>query len=255
MPVLDANGQILRCNMKRRFQLSHKYSENRTLRPQAIGGKPKLFKGLSCISPRAAAAARRLGYAVRLTTHRPSRSPTRCPEPGIVASASWANAAAPARQGPNSADARAMPSSTPARTARYGSGRRLASAVLLGAAMAAAASVESPAQPRPPAGAAAPPARATAAEYPADPECLTVTQSSAATYMIANTACAEQSVLASIELANGGELARCFVKKIRTQISIASEGAAPVINYQCIEGAPGCSVEIVRDMFPECHAG
>lgn len=92
-------------------------------------------------------------------------------------------------------------------------------------------------------------------EPSADPECLSVTQSSASTYTISNTACAEQSVLASIELAGGGNSARCFIKKIRTQISIASEGAAPVINYQCIEGATGCSFEVVRDMFPECLAG
>lgn len=89
----------------------------------------------------------------------------------------------------------------------------------------------------------------------ADPECLAVSQASAATYTISNAACPERSVLASIELAGAGNLARCFVKKIRTQISIASEGSTPIINYQCIEGAPGCSVEIVRDMFPECHAG
>ncbi|MBN8911902.1 MAG: hypothetical protein J0H65_07560 [Rhizobiales bacterium] len=94
-----------------------------------------------------------------------------------------------------------------------------------------------------------------AAALPADPECLTISQASAATYTISNTACGEQSVIASIELADAGNLARCFVKKIRTQISIASEGSAPIVNYQCIEGAQGCTVEIVRDMFPECHAG
>ncbi|WP_139247857.1 hypothetical protein [Hyphomicrobium sp. CS1GBMeth3] len=120
----------------------------------------------------------------------------------------------------------------------HGCGRKLAAAVLLGAALAAGG--EAPAQPK---------------QQPAAPECLNVAQSSAATYVISNTVCPDESVLASIELANGRDLARCFVKKIRTQISIASEGAAPVINYQCIEGATGCSVEIVRDMFPECHAG
>jgi hypothetical protein len=88
-----------------------------------------------------------------------------------------------------------------------------------------------------------------------DPECLTITQSSASTYVIANTQCSDQSVLASIELTGGGDLARCFTKKIRSQISIASEHTAPVINYQCIEGTRGCSVEEVRGMFPECHAG
>jgi hypothetical protein len=90
---------------------------------------------------------------------------------------------------------------------------------------------------------------------PDDPECLTITQASTSTFTISNTSCPDLSVLAAIELAGGGTLARCFVKKIRTQISIASEGAAPIINYQCIEGAPGCSAEILRDMFPECHAG
>lgn len=100
-----------------------------------------------------------------------------------------------------------------------------------------------------------PSAKAAGVQSTADPECLTVTQSSPATYTIENTACPAESVLASMELAGEGDLARCFVKKIRTQISIASEGGAPVINYQCIEGAPGCSAELVRDMFPECHAG
>jgi hypothetical protein len=95
---------------------------------------------------------------------------------------------------------------------------------------------------------------ASAADQLADPNCLTVTRSSASTYTISNEACPEQSVLAAIEL-GGGSSARCFTKKIRTQISIASEAAAPTINYQCIEGAQGCSVEIVRGMFPECHAG
>lgn len=95
-----------------------------------------------------------------------------------------------------------------------------------------------------------------AADLPADPECLMITQSSAATYMIINALCPDQSVLASIELSAGAtEGARCFTKKIRTQISIASEAAAPVINYQCIEGATGCSVEALHGMFPECHAG
>jgi hypothetical protein len=94
-----------------------------------------------------------------------------------------------------------------------------------------------------------------AAEHPADPECLNIAQSSGSTYTVTNSACADESVLASIELAGGSNLARCFVKKIRTQISIASEGTAPVINYQCIEGAKDCSFEIVRDMFPECHSG
>ncbi len=88
-----------------------------------------------------------------------------------------------------------------------------------------------------------------------DPECLTISQSSSATYMIENKSCPEASVLASIELADEGTLARCFTKKIRSQISIASQGAVPYINYQCIEGAPGCSIDVLRTMFPECHAG
>ena len=90
---------------------------------------------------------------------------------------------------------------------------------------------------------------------PTDPECLTITQSSETTYMISNTACADQSILTSIELATGDDSARCFTKKIRSQISIASESAPPVINYQCIEGSPGCSADVLRSMFPECRAG
>lgn len=93
------------------------------------------------------------------------------------------------------------------------------------------------------------------AQLPYDPECLTITQSSSATYMIENASCIGQSVLAAIELSGRGIQARCFTKKIRTQISIASEGVAPVVNYQCIEGAPGCTMEDLRGMFPECHAG
>jgi hypothetical protein len=93
------------------------------------------------------------------------------------------------------------------------------------------------------------------AALPLDPECLSITQSSAATYMIENTGCADQSVLAAIELSAGRTESRCFTKKIRTQISIASENAAPIVNYQCIEGAQNCSVETLRGMFPECHAG
>lgn len=100
--------------------------------------------------------------------------------------------------------------------------------------------------------AAAPLAAAPVAD---DPECLTISQSSSATYMIENKSCPEASVLASIELADEGTLARCFTKKIRSQISIASQGAVPYINYQCIEGAPGCSIDVLRTMFPECHAG
>ncbi|WP_334147355.1 hypothetical protein [Hyphomicrobium sp.] len=122
----------------------------------------------------------------------------------------------------------------------------------MGAGLAAARAGE--AQPKPPA-AQEDAASGAAAELPVDPDCLAVTQASAATYTIANAACPELSIMAAIELASDGSQARCFVKKIRTQISIASEGSAPVINYQCIEGAPGCSPEIVHGMFPECHAG
>lgn len=122
----------------------------------------------------------------------------------------------------------------------------------MGAGLAAARAGE--AQPKPPA-AQEDAACGAAAELPVDPDCLAVTQASAATYTIANAACPELSIMAAIELASDGSQARCFVKKIRTQISIASEGSAPVINYQCIEGAPGCSPEIVHGMFPECHAG
>lgn len=121
-------------------------------------------------------------------------------------------------------------------------GATLARALMLGAWLAA---TSGPAHPQ-----ASPDNRL------ADPDCLTITQASAATYMISNTACPDESVLASIELSGGAaDVARCFTKKIRTQISIASEAMAPVINYQCIEGAPGCSVETLHGMFPECHAG
>lgn len=88
-----------------------------------------------------------------------------------------------------------------------------------------------------------------------DPECLAITQSSSTTYVISNTACANESVLTSIELVSNDAVARCFTKKIRSQISIASEHAAPIINYQCIEGRLGCTAEILREMFPECRAG
>ncbi len=143
-----------------------------------------------------------------------------------------------------------MPPAPPTKIAREGLCRALAAIVLLGAGQTGAGAGETP--PKPPAARAG---AAGAAELPADPDCLKVTQASAATYTIANASCAELSVMAAIELAGGGSEARCFVKKIRTQISIASEGSFPVINYQCIEGAPGCSAEIVHGMFPECHAG
>jgi len=107
------------------------------------------------------------------------------------------------------------------------------------------------------AGGAGPSQADAAPSNTADPECLTITQSSATTYLISNTACADQSVLTSIELATGdaAAAARCFTKKIRSQLSIASEQAPPVINYQCIEGTPGCTADILRGMFPECRAG
>ena len=129
-----------------------------------------------------------------------------------------------------------MPSQTFANIPRHGSRCALAAIILIAAGLAAAC-----------------PGRAQ--DLPADPECLEISQTSASTYTITNSACPDQSVLAAIELAGAGNLARCFVKKIRTQISIASEGSTPVVNYQCLEGAKGCSDEIVRDMFPECHAG
>jgi len=146
-----------------------------------------------------------------------------------------------------------MPPVSLAKIRRHAPYRASIAAALMGAGLSVAAG-DSLAQPKAPMMGASQ-ARQLAAGDEADPECLSITQSSAATYMIENTSCPEQSVLAAIELAGDGGLARCFVKKIRTQISIASEGAAPVINYQCIEGAAGCSVGIVRDMFPECHAG
>jgi hypothetical protein len=88
-----------------------------------------------------------------------------------------------------------------------------------------------------------------------DPECLTVNRSSPSTYMIANESCQQQSILASIELADESSVTRCFIKKIRSQISIASERVVPHINYQCIEGQAGCSLDVLRGMFPECHSG
>ncbi|MCC7251089.1 hypothetical protein [Hyphomicrobium sp.] len=137
-----------------------------------------------------------------------------------------------------------MPERTLASLARKALPRALATALLTAAGLAAACGQGLAQQ-----------GTGDSGTLPADPECLTVTQSSASTYMISNTACPDQSVLASIELAAGADVARCFVKKIRTQISLASEGVEPVVNYQCIEGAPGCSVGTVRDMFPECHSG
>lgn len=88
-----------------------------------------------------------------------------------------------------------------------------------------------------------------------DPECLAISQSSPSTYLIVNQNCPQKSILASIELADEGAIARCFTKKIRSQISIASEHAVPYINYQCIEGETGCTFEVLRGMFPECHSG
>lgn len=143
-----------------------------------------------------------------------------------------------------------MTNTNSARLAAY---RALACTMLLGTCLAGTGD-PGIAQPNPTAG-ADPSANNAGAELPADPECLTIAQSSTATYTITNSACPDQSVLAAIELAGEGDLNRCFTKKIRTQISLASEHAAPVINYQCIEGAKGCSVEILRGMFPECHAG
>ncbi len=145
-----------------------------------------------------------------------------------------------------------MPPASPPTIAHRGLCRTLAAAALMGAGLAAASAGE--VQPKPPA-TREDAASGAAAALPVDPDCLAVTQASAATYTIANTVCPELSVMAAIELAGDGSEPRCFVKKIRTQISIASEGAAPVINYQCIEGAPGCSAEVVHGMFPECHAG
>lgn len=121
-----------------------------------------------------------------------------------------------------------------ARAARHPGLRAALAAALAGAALATAAAAE---------------------DLPLDPDCLSVSQSSPATYVIENAACPTLSVLAAIELAGSGAAARCFTKKIRSQISIASEHAPPVITYQCVEGAPGCSIAEVRGMFPECHAG
>jgi hypothetical protein len=99
------------------------------------------------------------------------------------------------------------------------------------------------------------PAEAAAAGKPSstDPDCLTVTRTSPATFLIENDHCPKQSVLTTIEVTSDGE-GRCFTKKIRSQLSLASAGAMPLVNFQCIEGKPGCSIEALRVMFPDCHA-
>lgn len=107
-----------------------------------------------------------------------------------------------------------------------------------------------PASASPASASAAPPSHAAS-----DPECLSVTTSSTTTFVVENTHCPSQIVLTAIELGGEDQSSRCFTKKIRSQISLASAASTPHINYQCIEGSPGCSVEVLRGMFPECYAG
>lgn len=103
---------------------------------------------------------------------------------------------------------------------------------------------------------APPPSAGSPAQHQSsDPECLSVLMSSSTTFIVENTHCSSGIVLTSIELAGEDQTSRCFTKKIRSQISLASAASAPHINYQCIEGSPGCSIEVLRGMFPECYAG
>ena len=102
---------------------------------------------------------------------------------------------------------------------------------------------------------APPPAAPSPPLAVSDPECLSVLTSSSTTFIVENKHCPTQIVLTAIELAGDDQPSRCFTKKIRSQISLASSASAPHINYQCIEGSPGCSVEVLRGMFPECYAG
>lgn len=89
-----------------------------------------------------------------------------------------------------------------------------------------------------------------------DEECLVVTKTSAASYLIENRNCRPQVILTAIELQKPGQGMRCFTKKIADGIAIAGEGGtAPQINFQCREGALGCAEGMLRGMFPECQPG
>jgi hypothetical protein len=86
-------------------------------------------------------------------------------------------------------------------------------------------------------------------------DCLTVTKTSAASYLIENKNCRPQVVLAAIELSRPGQTMRCFTKKVADGIAIAGEGGSPAINFQCREGTKGCAEGMLRGMFPECQPG
>ncbi len=89
-----------------------------------------------------------------------------------------------------------------------------------------------------------------------DEDCLVVTKTSPASYLIENKNCRPQIVLTAIELNRPGQGMRCFTKKIADGIAIAGEGeSAPQINFQCKEGSQGCAEGMLRGMFPECQPG
>ena len=89
-----------------------------------------------------------------------------------------------------------------------------------------------------------------------DEDCLVVTRTSPASYLIENKNCRPQIILTAIELNRPGQGMRCFTKKIADGIAIAGEGeTAPQINFQCKEGSQGCAEGMLRGMFPECQPG
>jgi hypothetical protein len=89
-----------------------------------------------------------------------------------------------------------------------------------------------------------------------DEDCLVVTRTSPASYLIENRNCRPQVILTAIELNKPGQGMRCFTKKIADGIAIAGEGGnAPQINFQCKEGSQGCAEGTLRGMFPECQPG
>jgi hypothetical protein len=82
-------------------------------------------------------------------------------------------------------------------------------------------------------------------------ECLAIRRTSPETFMIDNSRCQQQRVLAAIELRPPGAPVRCFTKSITDQLAITG-GTEPQIYFQCISGTAGCTVESMRSMFPEC---
>jgi len=89
-----------------------------------------------------------------------------------------------------------------------------------------------------------------------DEDCLVVTKTSPASYLIENKNCRPQIILTAIEVNRPGQGMRCFTKKIADGIAIAGEGeTAPQINFQCKEGSQGCAEGMLRGMFPECQPG